>query len=51
MGFRRVEGYPLIVFAALDKEEVLAGWRRQSLLSAGIVALLLGFSRRARVIA
>ncbi|QVW26603.1 sensor domain-containing diguanylate cyclase [Pseudomonas hormoni] len=43
VGFRRVEGYPLIVFAALDKYEVLAGWREESLLSAGIVALLLGF--------
>lgn len=43
VGFRRVEGYPLIIFAALNKEEVLAGWRDQSMLSAGIVALLLGF--------
>jgi diguanylate cyclase (GGDEF)-like protein len=43
VGYRRVEGYPLISFAALNKDEVLAGWRKQSLLSAGIVALLLGF--------
>lgn len=43
VGFRRVEGYPLIVFAALDKREVLAGWRQASTLSACIVALLLGF--------
>jgi len=43
VGFRRVEGYPLIVFAALDKREVLASWRQESALSAGIVALLLGF--------
>jgi diguanylate cyclase (GGDEF)-like protein len=43
VGFRRVEGYPLIVFTALDKEEVLASWRQESILSAGIVALLLGF--------
>lgn len=42
VGYRRVEGYPLIVFAALNKDEVLASWRQQSLLSAGIVALLLG---------
>ncbi|WP_095054706.1 sensor domain-containing diguanylate cyclase [Pseudomonas sp. Irchel s3b2] len=42
-GFRRVQGYPLIVFAALDKDEVLAGWRQESILSAGIVSLLLGF--------
>jgi diguanylate cyclase (GGDEF)-like protein len=43
VGFRRVEGYPLIVFAALDKKEVLASWLRESILSAGIVSLLLGF--------
>jgi hypothetical protein len=43
VGFRRVEGYPLIIFAALEKEEVLAGWREQALLSAGIVSLFLGF--------
>jgi diguanylate cyclase (GGDEF)-like protein len=43
VGYRRVEDYPLIVFAALNKEEVLAGWRKQSMLSAGIVLLLLGF--------
>ena len=43
VGFRRVEGYPLIVFVALDKEEVLAGWRQETALSAGIVLLLLMF--------
>jgi GGDEF domain-containing protein len=43
VGFRRVDGYPLIIFAALDKDEVLAGWRQESMLSAGIVSLLLGF--------
>jgi diguanylate cyclase (GGDEF)-like protein len=43
VGYRRVEGYPLIVFVALDKQEVLASWRKQSMLSAGIVAVLLGF--------
>ncbi|MEJ5059978.1 MULTISPECIES: sensor domain-containing diguanylate cyclase [unclassified Pseudomonas] len=43
VGYRRVEGYPLVSFAALNKDEVLAGWRKQSLLSAAIVALLLGF--------
>ncbi|KJH75890.1 MULTISPECIES: sensor domain-containing diguanylate cyclase [unclassified Pseudomonas] len=42
VGFRRVEGYPLIVFAALNQDEVLASWREASLLSAGIVALFLG---------
>lgn len=43
VGFQRVEGYPLIIFVALDKEEVLAGWRQESMLSAGIVAVLLCF--------
>ncbi|MEZ1314643.1 sensor domain-containing diguanylate cyclase [Pseudomonas fluorescens] len=43
VGFRRVDGYPLIAFAAVNKDEVLAGWREVSLLSAAIVALLLGF--------
>jgi diguanylate cyclase (GGDEF)-like protein len=42
VGFRRVDEYPLIIFAALNKDEVLAGWRHQSLLSAAIVSLLLG---------
>lgn len=43
VGFRRVPGYPLVVFTAVDKAEVLAAWREASLLSAGIVALCLGF--------
>lgn len=43
VGYRRVEGYPLVVFTALSKEEVLSGWRDESLLSASIVTLLLGF--------
>ena len=43
VGYRRVEGYPLIIFAALNKDEVLAGWRKESMLSAVIVSLLLGF--------
>ncbi|MFJ7281960.1 sensor domain-containing diguanylate cyclase [Pseudomonas sp. NPDC099000] len=43
VGFRRVDGYPLIVFAGLDKADVLAGWREESVLSAGIVLLLLVF--------
>ncbi|WP_448090552.1 sensor domain-containing diguanylate cyclase [Pseudomonas azerbaijanoccidentalis] len=42
-GYRRVEGYPLVVFAALNQDEVLASWRKESLLSAAIVSLLLGF--------
>jgi diguanylate cyclase (GGDEF)-like protein len=43
VGFRRVDGYPLIIFVALDKDEVLAAWRKEVLLSAGIVSLFLGF--------
>jgi diguanylate cyclase (GGDEF)-like protein len=43
VGFRRVEGYPLVVFAALDKKEVLASWLHESIRSAGIVSVLLGF--------
>lgn len=43
VGFRRVDGYPLIIFAALNKDEVLAAWRKEVLLSAGIVSLFLGF--------
>lgn len=42
VGFRRVEGYPLVVSAALNKQEVLTAWRQESLNSATIVALLLG---------
>ncbi|MHC8354752.1 sensor domain-containing diguanylate cyclase [Pseudomonas sp. LB3P81] len=41
VGFRRVDEYPLIIFTAHDKEEVLANWRQESLLSAAIVALLI----------
>ena len=43
VGFRRVDGYPLIVFAGLSKNGVLAAWREEVLLSAGIVSLFLGF--------
>ncbi|WP_077048324.1 sensor domain-containing diguanylate cyclase [Pseudomonas sp. KK4] len=43
VGYRRVEGYPLIVFAALNKDEVLASWRNESILSALIVSVLLAF--------
>lgn len=43
VGFRRVDGYPLIIFAALNKDEVLAAWGEEVLLSAGIVSSFLGF--------
>lgn len=42
VGFRRVADYPLVVFTAVDKHEVLAGWRQATLLSVGIVAVCLG---------
>ena len=41
LGFRRVAEYPLIIFVALNKDEVLAGWRQESLRSAAIVSSLL----------
>lgn len=41
VGFQRVDEYPLVVFAAHNKEEVLASWRQESLRSAAIVALLI----------
>jgi len=43
VGYRRVDGYPLIVFAALNRDEVLASWRKESILSALIVSVLLAF--------
>lgn len=41
VGFRRVNDYPLVVFAAMDKEEVLRSWRSESLISTVIVCLLM----------
>ncbi|MHC8358646.1 sensor domain-containing diguanylate cyclase [Pseudomonas sp. LB3P81] len=41
VGYRRLDEYPLVIFAAHNKEEVLASWRQESLLSAVIVALLM----------
>lgn len=41
VGFRRLDEYPLVIFAAVNKQEVLASWRQESLLSAAIVALLM----------
>lgn len=43
LGFRRVNGYPMVVSAALNKQEVLSAWRQESLNTAAIVALLLSF--------
>jgi len=41
VGFRRVNDYPLVVFSAMNKEEVLASWRQETLMSAAIVCLLM----------
>ncbi|WP_248795555.1 sensor domain-containing diguanylate cyclase [Pseudomonas sp. MWU13-2105] len=41
ISFRRVEGYPLVVIAAFEKEEILADWRRESLSSFVISSVLL----------
>lgn len=40
-GYRRVDGYPLIIFVALDRQESLASWRKEALFSAALTALLL----------
>ncbi|MEG1689963.1 MAG: sensor domain-containing diguanylate cyclase [Hafnia sp.] len=41
VGYRRVDGYPLVIFAAFEKYEVLSSWRNESLPSAALVLLLL----------
>ncbi|TVT86035.1 sensor domain-containing diguanylate cyclase [Pseudomonas sp. H3(2019)] len=41
IGFRRINGYPLIVVAAFDRNEVLADWRSESLASLIISSILL----------
>lgn len=41
VGFRRINDYPLIVFSAMNKEEVLASWRQETLMSTAIVILLM----------
>lgn len=41
VGFRRVSDYPLVVFCAMNKEEVLASWRKETLMSSAIVLLLI----------
>lgn len=40
--YRKVDGYPLVVATALSKDDLLADWRRASLLSASAIALLVG---------
>jgi diguanylate cyclase (GGDEF)-like protein len=41
IGFRRINGYPLIVIAAFDRNEILADWRSESLASLIISSTLL----------
>lgn len=41
VGFRRVNDYPLVVFTAMNKEEVLASWRQETLMSTIIVISLM----------
>lgn len=41
VGFRRLDDYPLVIFSAMNKEEVLASWRQETLMSAAIVFLLM----------
>lgn len=43
VGFRRVNNYPLVVFCAMNEEEVLASWRQETLMSSTIVLLLISF--------
>ncbi|RON05130.1 sensor domain-containing diguanylate cyclase [Pseudomonas brassicacearum] len=41
IGFRRINGYPLVVIAAFDRNEVLADWRSESFASLVISTILL----------
>jgi diguanylate cyclase (GGDEF)-like protein len=41
IGFRRINGYPLVVIAAFDRNEILADWRSESLASLIISSVLL----------
>jgi diguanylate cyclase (GGDEF)-like protein len=41
VGYRRVNDYPLVIFSAMNKEEVLASWRQETLMSTAIVILLM----------
>lgn len=41
IGFRRVNGYPLVVIAAFDRGEILSEWKRESLASLIVSAALL----------
>jgi len=41
IGFRRINGYPLVIIAAYDRDEVLADWRSESLASLVISSILL----------
>lgn len=41
VGFRRLDDYPLVIFSAMNKEEVLASWLQETLMSASLVFLLM----------
>lgn len=41
ISYHRIEGYPLVVIAAFDRQEVLADWRRESAASFFISSILL----------
>ena len=41
IGFRRINGYPLVVIAAFDRNEILANWRSESFASLVISTILL----------
>ncbi|MCU1750200.1 sensor domain-containing diguanylate cyclase [Pseudomonas sp. 6D_7.1_Bac1] len=46
ISFRRINGYPLVVIAAFDKNEILSDWRRESfasLIISSILLAILGF--------
>lgn len=41
VGYRRVDEYPLITFVALDREESLTAWRKETYFSVGLMLFLL----------
>ena len=40
-GYRALDNYPLVIFVARDKHEVLAQWRRELAMTSGVLALML----------
>lgn len=41
IGFRRISGYPLVIIAAFDRNEILADWRKESFASLIMSSILL----------